>query len=44
MGQVIGAVLADSSALAEAAAKLVTVQYEDLPRIMTIEEAIEADR
>ena len=44
MGQVIGAVLAESAAIADKAAKLVTVRYEDLPAIMTIEDAIAADR
>lgn len=44
MGQVVGAVLAESAAIAEKAAKLVTVRYEDLPTIMTIEDAIAADR
>ncbi|CAN0492256.1 unnamed protein product, partial [Ectocarpus sp. 8 AP-2014] len=40
LGQVIGAVLAESAAIAESAAKLVTVRYEELPSIMTIEDAI----
>lgn len=44
MGQVIGAVLAESAAVAEQSARLVTVQYEDLPAVMTIEDAIAADR
>lgn len=44
MGQVIGAVLAESAAIAEKAAKLVTVRYEELPPVMTIEDAIAADR
>eukprot|EP00752_Nemacystus_decipiens_P001718 g1661.t2 len=43
VGQVIGAVLAESAALAEKAAKLVTVRYEELPTVMTIEDAIAAD-
>eukprot|EP00752_Nemacystus_decipiens_P001721 g1664.t1 len=43
VGQVIGAVLAESAALAETAAKLVTVRYEELPTVMTIEDAIAAD-
>ncbi|CAM9651506.1 unnamed protein product [Laminaria digitata] len=44
LGQVIGAVLAETPVLAEKAAKLVTVRYEELPTIMTIDEAIAADR
>ncbi|CAM9977677.1 unnamed protein product, partial [Ectocarpus sp. 8 AP-2014] len=39
----IGAVLAESAAIAERAAKLVTVRYEELPFIMTIEDAIAAE-
>ncbi|KAF2236656.1 xanthine dehydrogenase/oxidase [Viridothelium virens] len=39
-GQPIGMVLADSAKHAEAAAKAVKVEYEDLPAIYTIEEAI----
>lgn len=44
VGQIIGAVLADSPILAEKAAKLVVVRYEDLPALVTIEEAIAANR
>ncbi|CAM9382433.1 unnamed protein product, partial [Hapterophycus canaliculatus] len=44
VGQVIGAVLADTAAIAEQAAKLVAVRYEELPAVMTIEDAIAADR
>ena len=44
MGQVIGAVLAETSVLADKAAKLVTVRYEELPAIMTIDDAIAANR
>jgi len=44
VGQVIGAVLADSAAIAEKAAKLVSVEYEELPAVMTIEDAIAAGR
>lgn len=40
----IGAVLAETAALAEQAAKVVTVRYEELPAVMTIEDAIVADR
>jgi len=39
-GQPIGMVLADSAKHAEAGARAVKVQYEDLPAIFTIEEAI----
>lgn len=44
MGQVIGAILAESAAIAERAAKLVSVRYEELPAVMTIEDAIAAGR
>ncbi|XP_078674888.1 xanthine dehydrogenase/oxidase-like [Branchiostoma floridae x Branchiostoma belcheri] len=41
VGQVVGAVLADTQAHAQQAAKAVVVQYEDLePKIITIEDAI----
>ena len=39
-GQPIGMILADSAKHAEAGARAVKVQYEDLPTIFTIEEAI----
>lgn len=39
-GQPIGMILADSAKHAEAGARAVKVQYEDLPAIFTIEEAI----
>ena len=39
-GQPIGMILADSAKHAEAGARVVKVQYEDLPAIFTIEEAI----
>ena len=39
-GQPIGMILADSAKHAEAGARAVKVQYEDLPAILTIEEAI----
>ena len=39
-GQPIGMILADSAKHAEAGARVVRVQYEDLPAIFTIEEAI----
>lgn len=44
VGQVIGAILAESPAIAEKAAKFVTVRYEELPAVMTIEDAIAAER
>ncbi|KAJ6562840.1 Molybdopterin-binding domain of aldehyde dehydrogenase-domain-containing protein [Mycena vulgaris] len=40
-GQPIGMVLAQTKILAQKAARAVRVEYEDLPRIMTIEEAVE---
>ena len=40
-GQPIGIILADTAQHAEAAARAVKVEYEDLPAIFTIEEAIE---
>ncbi|GAD94479.1 xanthine dehydrogenase [Paecilomyces variotii No. 5] len=42
-GQPIGIILANSAKVAEAAARAVNVDYEELPAILTIEEAIEAD-
>lgn len=42
-GQPIGIVLADSAAHASAGARLVKVEYEELPAIFTIEEAIEKE-
>lgn len=39
-GQPIGMILADSAKHAEAGARAVKIQYEDLPAIFTIEEAI----
>ena len=42
-GQPIGMVLADSAKHAEAGARAVKVEYEDLPAIFTIEEAIAAE-
>lgn len=41
-GQPIGAVLAETQLQAAAAARAVKVEYEDLPAILTTEEAIEA--
>ncbi|KAF2726029.1 xanthine dehydrogenase [Polychaeton citri CBS 116435] len=42
-GQPIGMILATSARLAEAGARAVKVEYEDLPAIFTIGEAIEAN-
>ncbi|KAI9889226.1 MAG: hypothetical protein M1814_005675 [Vezdaea aestivalis] len=42
-GQPIGMVLADTAARASAGARAVKVEYEDLPAIFTIEEAIEKE-
>ncbi|KAM8946598.1 xanthine dehydrogenase/oxidase isoform 2-T2 [Pelodytes ibericus] len=41
IGHIIGAVVADTQELAQRAAKLVKISYEDLPAIITIQEAIE---
>lgn len=41
--QPIGVVVADTEAIARAAAKLVRVTYEDLPAILTIQDAIDAE-
>ncbi|CAH3019046.1 unnamed protein product, partial [Porites evermanni] len=43
VGQVIGAVVAKTQAQAQRAAKMVKISYEELPRILTIEEAIAAE-
>ncbi|XP_044163721.1 xanthine dehydrogenase/oxidase-like isoform X2 [Acropora millepora] len=43
VGQIIGAVLAETQSQAQRAAKMVKVTYEELPRILTIEEAIAAE-
>ncbi|KAJ7166651.1 xanthine dehydrogenase [Mycena filopes] len=40
-GQPIGMIVAQTKILAQKAARAVRVEYEDLPRIMTLEEAIE---
>jgi xanthine dehydrogenase/oxidase len=42
-GQYIGLILADNKHQAQAAAAAVSIQYEDLPAILTIEQAIDAD-
>lgn len=39
-GQVIGAIVAETKVQAQRAAKMVKIVYEDLPRILTTEEAI----
>jgi xanthine dehydrogenase/oxidase len=41
-GQPIGLILADTLTIATAAAKLVKIEYEKMPAIFTIEEAISA--
>ncbi|XP_022086122.1 xanthine dehydrogenase/oxidase-like isoform X2 [Acanthaster planci] len=41
VGQLIGFVVADNQSIAQRAAKLVNVKYQDLPAIITIEEAIQ---
>eukprot|EP00742_Colponemidia_sp_Colp-10_P005067 GILJ01005413.1.p1 GENE.GILJ01005413.1~~GILJ01005413.1.p1 ORF type:complete len:1351 (+),score=226.28 GILJ01005413.1:45-4097(+) len=43
VGQMIGVIVATSFAVAEAAAKLVNVQYEPLPAVLSIEDAIEKE-
>src|SRR5436190_22379591 len=40
-GQPIGLIIADTEPHAQAGARAVLVEYEDLPQILTIEEAIE---
>lgn len=42
-GQIIGAIVAKTKLQAQRAARKVKVEYEDLPLILTIEEALEAD-
>jgi xanthine dehydrogenase/oxidase len=42
-GQVIGVVLAETKNQAQAAARAIKVEYEELPYILTIDEAIAAD-
>ncbi|KAK3741268.1 hypothetical protein QZH41_002954 [Actinostola sp. cb2023] len=42
-GQVIGAILAETQAQAQRAAKAVKVEYVDLPSVITIEDAIKAN-
>ena len=43
VGMIIGAVVAENQAIAQTAARLVTIEYEDLPAIITMEEAIKAE-
>ena len=40
MGQIIGAIIARDQACARNAAKIVRIEYEDLPAIITIDDAI----
>lgn len=42
VGQIIGLVVCETRAQAEAAAKLVKVSYEELPPVLTIDECVEA--
>lgn len=42
IGQPIGVVVADTEAAARAAARAVRVQYQDLPAVLSIDEAIAA--
>ncbi|RPB08102.1 hypothetical protein P167DRAFT_494625 [Morchella conica CCBAS932] len=42
-GQPIGMIYAETAAIAQAAAKAVCIEYENLPMILTISEAIEAN-
>ncbi|XP_033625802.1 xanthine dehydrogenase/oxidase-like [Asterias rubens] len=41
VGQVIGVIVADDQAIAQRAARLVKVDYEELPAIITVEQAVE---
>eukprot|EP00455_Lapot_gusevi_P049471 TRINITY_DN701_c0_g2_i7.p1 TRINITY_DN701_c0_g2~~TRINITY_DN701_c0_g2_i7.p1 ORF type:complete len:1205 (-),score=381.89 TRINITY_DN701_c0_g2_i7:387-4001(-) len=41
VGQMLGLVVAESEAVAQAAAKLVRVEYEDLPAVLSIDDALE---
>ncbi|KAJ9119598.1 hypothetical protein QFC22_003307 [Naganishia vaughanmartiniae] len=43
VGQIIGVMLAETKAQAQAAARAVKVTYEELPYLLTIDEAIEAN-
>lgn len=43
VGQIIGVVLADTKVRAQAGARAVRIQYEELPYILTIGEAIEQE-
>lgn len=44
VGQMIGVILGETAELAKRAPELVNVQYEELPVIMTIDDAIAANR
>ncbi|KAF9439068.1 hypothetical protein BGZ76_000550 [Entomortierella beljakovae] len=43
VGQIIGMILADSQAIAQEAVQMIKIDYEDLPAIFTIDEAIAND-
>ncbi|KAF9163837.1 hypothetical protein DFQ27_002984 [Actinomortierella ambigua] len=43
VGQIIGVIVGDSQAIAQEGARMVKIEYEDLPVIVTIDEAIAAD-
>lgn len=43
IGQPIGVIVADTEQHARMAARLVKVEYEDLPALISIEDAIEAE-
>ncbi|KAF9348535.1 hypothetical protein BGX34_002424 [Mortierella sp. NVP85] len=43
IGQTIGIIVADTQAIAQEAARMVKVEYQDLPPIVTIDEAIAAN-
>ncbi|KAF9981656.1 hypothetical protein BGZ65_003715 [Modicella reniformis] len=43
VGQTIGIIVADTQAIAQEAARMVKVEYHDLPSLLTIDEAIAAD-
>ena len=43
VGQIIGIVVADTKMHADDAAKLVKIEYEELPAVLSIEDAIQAD-
>ncbi|KAF9183259.1 hypothetical protein BGZ51_004148 [Haplosporangium sp. Z 767] len=43
VGQIIGVVVADTQAIAQEASRMVKIEYNDLPAIVTIDEAIAAN-